>query len=102
MGVDSENAPRRGQFLPDSQPHSGAMGQEDGKKWAAAAHSQPTIPKSDRLLGPWAPQPSPRTFWATSARAFALVAALFLALLRRTLTENARAPQRCAGGLPER
>jgi len=26
------------------------MGQEDGKKWAAAAHSQPTIPKPDRLL----------------------------------------------------
>ncbi|MBC7215719.1 MAG: hypothetical protein H5U28_11025 [Burkholderiaceae bacterium] len=51
MGVDSENAPQRGQFLPDSQPHSGAMGQEDGKKWAAAAHSQPAIPKSDRLLG---------------------------------------------------
>jgi Acyl-CoA synthetases (AMP-forming)/AMP-acid ligases II len=50
LGVESENAPRRGQFLPDSQPHSGAMGQEDGKKWAAAAHSQPTIPKSDRLL----------------------------------------------------
>ncbi|MFZ5486696.1 MAG: translocation/assembly module TamB domain-containing protein, partial [Pseudomonadota bacterium] len=48
---DSENAPRRGQFLPDSPPHSGAMGQEDGKKWAAAAHSQPTIPKPDRLLG---------------------------------------------------
>ncbi|MBC7216427.1 MAG: hypothetical protein H5U28_14720, partial [Burkholderiaceae bacterium] len=36
LGVDSENAPQRGQFLPDSQPHSGAMGQEDGKKWAAA------------------------------------------------------------------
>ncbi|MFZ5488062.1 MAG: NADP-dependent oxidoreductase [Pseudomonadota bacterium] len=52
LGVDSENAPRRGQFLPDSPPHSGAMGQEDGKKWAAAAHSQPTIPKSDRLLMP--------------------------------------------------
>ncbi|MGE4376237.1 MAG: hypothetical protein AB7E10_02555 [Burkholderiaceae bacterium] len=51
MGVESENAPRRGQFLPDSQPHSETMGQEDGKKWAAAAHSQPTIPKSDRLLG---------------------------------------------------
>jgi len=50
LGVDSENAPQRGQFLPDSQPHSGAMGQEAGKKWAAAAHSQPTIPKSDRLL----------------------------------------------------
>ncbi|MGD9550575.1 MAG: hypothetical protein AB7V41_06185, partial [Burkholderiaceae bacterium] len=43
--------PQRDQFLPDSQPHSGTMGQEDGKKWAAAAHSQPTIPKSDRLLG---------------------------------------------------
>ncbi|MGE4378008.1 MAG: hypothetical protein AB7E10_11695 [Burkholderiaceae bacterium] len=50
MGVDSENAPRRGKFLPDSPPHSGTMGQEDGKKWAAAAHSQPTTPKSDRLL----------------------------------------------------
>ncbi|MGD9549391.1 MAG: UDP-N-acetylmuramate:L-alanyl-gamma-D-glutamyl-meso-diaminopimelate ligase [Burkholderiaceae bacterium] len=51
LGVDSENEPQRGQFLPDSPPHSGTMGQEDGKKWAAAAHSQPTIPKSDRLLG---------------------------------------------------
>ncbi|MGD9551069.1 MAG: hypothetical protein AB7V41_08735, partial [Burkholderiaceae bacterium] len=51
MGVESENAPRRGQFLPDSPLHSGAMGQEAGKKWAAAAHSQPTIPKSDKLLG---------------------------------------------------
>ncbi|MGD9549458.1 MAG: class I adenylate-forming enzyme family protein, partial [Burkholderiaceae bacterium] len=51
LGVESENAPQRGQFLPDSPPHSGTMGQEDGKKWAAAAHSQPTIPKSDRLLG---------------------------------------------------
>ena len=50
LGVDSENAPRRDQFLPDSPPHSGAMGQEAGKNWAAAAHSQPTIPKSDRLL----------------------------------------------------
>ncbi|MDF1481037.1 hypothetical protein [Extensimonas sp. H3M7-6] len=50
MGVESEKVPQRGQFLPDSPPHSGAMGQEDGKKWAAAAHSQPTIPESDRLL----------------------------------------------------
>ena len=33
------------------------MGQEDGKKWAAAAHPQPTIPKSDRLLA----QPYPET-----------------------------------------
>ncbi|MGE4376546.1 MAG: chemotaxis protein CheW [Burkholderiaceae bacterium] len=50
LDVDSENAPQRGQFLPDSPPHSGTMGQEAGKKWAAAAHSQPTTPKSDRLL----------------------------------------------------
>ncbi|MBC7214501.1 MAG: hypothetical protein AB7E10_00125 [Burkholderiaceae bacterium] len=50
MGVESENAPRRDQFLPDSPPHSGAMGQEAGEKWAAAAHSPPTTPKSDRLL----------------------------------------------------
>ncbi len=50
LGVESENEPQRGQFLPDSPPHSGTMGQEDGKKWAAAAHSQLTIPKSDRLL----------------------------------------------------
>ena len=49
LGVDSENVPQRDQFLPDLPSHSGAMGQEDGKKWAAAAHSQPTIPKSDRL-----------------------------------------------------
>ncbi|MBC7215756.1 MAG: hypothetical protein H5U28_11210, partial [Burkholderiaceae bacterium] len=28
LGVESENAPQRGQFLPDSPPHSGAMGQE--------------------------------------------------------------------------
>ncbi|MFZ5487529.1 HAD-IA family hydrolase [Extensimonas perlucida] len=51
LGVESENAPRRDPFLPDSPPHSGAMGQEAGEKWAAAAHSQPTIPKSDRLPG---------------------------------------------------
>ena len=58
LGVESENAPQRAQFLPDSPPHSGAMGQEDGKKWAAAAHSQPTIPKSDRLLDGAAAQPT--------------------------------------------
>ncbi|MGD9550396.1 MAG: hypothetical protein AB7V41_05265 [Burkholderiaceae bacterium] len=51
MGVESENAPQRDPFLPDAPPHSDAMGQEDGKKWAAAAHSQPTIPKFDWLLG---------------------------------------------------
>ncbi|HMT63323.1 MAG TPA: hypothetical protein PKE22_00590, partial [Ottowia sp.] len=41
-GVDSENGPQRGQFLPDSQAHSHAMGQEAGEKWTAAAHLQPT------------------------------------------------------------
>ncbi|MGE4377431.1 MAG: hypothetical protein AB7E10_08695 [Burkholderiaceae bacterium] len=58
LGVESEDAPQRGQFLPDLPPHSGAMGQETGvleeqrsQKWAAAAHLQPAIPKSDRLLG---------------------------------------------------
>ena len=49
--VESENQPQRGQFLPDLQPHSPAMGQKDGEKWTAAADFQPTISKSDRLLG---------------------------------------------------
>ena len=50
-GVDSEKRPQRGQFLPDLQAHSPAMGQKAGEKWTAEAVSQPTIPKSDRLLG---------------------------------------------------
>ncbi len=49
-GVDSENRPQRGQYLPDLQAHSPAMGQEDGEKWTAAVDLQPTSPKSDRLL----------------------------------------------------
>ena len=49
--VESENRTQRGQFSPDLQPHSGAMGQKDGEKWTAAVNLQPTIPKSDRLLG---------------------------------------------------
>ena len=55
--VESENRPQRGQFLPDLQPHSPAMGQKDGvleerrsQKWTAAADLQPTISKSDSLL----------------------------------------------------
>ena len=47
----SENRPQRGQFLPDLQAHSPAMGQKDGEKWTAAVDLQPTLPKSDRLLG---------------------------------------------------
>ena len=49
-GGDSEKRPQRGQFLPDLQAHSPAMGPKSGKKWTAEAASQPTIPKSDRLL----------------------------------------------------
>ena len=49
--VEIENRPQRGQFLPDLQAHSPAMGQKDGKKWTAVVDLQPTIPKSDRLLG---------------------------------------------------
>lgn len=49
-GVDSENAPQRGQFLTDSQAHSPAMGQEAGEKWTDAAHLQPTSLLPPRLL----------------------------------------------------
>ena len=56
-GVDSENLPQRGQFLPDLPADSPAMGQKDGvleerrsQKWTAAVDSQPTFHKSDRLL----------------------------------------------------
>ena len=49
-GVESENRPQRGQFLPGLQAVSPAMGQKDGEKWTAAADLQPTLPKSDRLL----------------------------------------------------
>jgi hypothetical protein len=46
--VESENRPQRGQFLPDLQAHSPAMGQKDGEKWTAAVDLQPTLSKSDR------------------------------------------------------
>ncbi|MDO9406328.1 MAG: hypothetical protein Q7T87_20045 [Polaromonas sp.] len=49
-GVDSENGPQRRQFLPGSQAHSPAMGQEAGEKWIAAAHLQPTSLLSRSLL----------------------------------------------------
>ena len=65
-GVESEKRPQRGQFLPDLQAHSSTMGQKAGEKWSAEAVSQPTFPKSDRLLGRWArPQIRPATScWA--------------------------------------
>ena len=50
LGIDSEKEPQRGQFLPDLQCHSLAMGQKAGEKWTAAALLQPMPPKSDRLL----------------------------------------------------
>ena len=49
-GVDSENWPPRGQFLPDLPIYSLAMEQKDVKRRTAAADSQPTFPKPDRLL----------------------------------------------------
>ena len=48
---DGERRPRRGQFLPDLQPHSQTMGQKDGEKWTAAADLQPPIFLPPRLLG---------------------------------------------------
>nr|MDP2191349.1 adenosylcobinamide-phosphate synthase CbiB [Rhodoferax sp.] len=50
LGIESENRPQRGQFVPDLQGHSSTMGQKDGAKWAAAVDSQPMLPKSDRFL----------------------------------------------------
>ena len=73
--LTSENRPQLGQFLPDFQDHSPAMGQNEvsvethlyssyvatktggarearrSQKWTAAVDFQPTIPRSDRLLG---------------------------------------------------
>ena len=73
--LTSENRPQRGQFLPDLQALSPAMGQNEvsvktnlyssyvatkkggarevrrSQKWASAVDLQPTIAKSDRLLG---------------------------------------------------
>ena len=58
-GVESENRTQQGQFSPDLQVHSPAMGQKDGvlegrrsQKWTAAVDLQPTFHKSDRLLEP--------------------------------------------------
>ncbi len=48
--AESENRPQRGQFLPDLQAHSPAMGQKSGGKWIAAVDFQPPIPEPDRLL----------------------------------------------------
>ena len=72
--LTSENRPQRGQFLPDLQAHSPAMGQNEvsvkthlyssyvgtkkmvrakcgvSQKWTAAVDLQPTFPQSDRLL----------------------------------------------------
>lgn len=60
--VESENRPQRGQFLPDLQPHSRAMGQKDGvleerrsQKWTAAVDLQPTVCKYYRFLDADAP-----------------------------------------------
>jgi len=46
--AESENRPHRGQFLPSSQAHTPAMGQEAGRKWFAAVDLQPAASKSGR------------------------------------------------------
>lgn len=48
--VDSEKRPQRGQFSPDLQAHSLAMGQKAGEKWTAVAASQPTLLLPRRLM----------------------------------------------------
>jgi len=81
--VDSENRPRRGQFLLDLPPHSPAMRQKAGEKWTAAVDLQPTIPKSDRLLGlGQAAQIAalPETLRTRAARALPFLRLLILAL----------------------
>ncbi len=50
-GIDSENQPQRGQFLPDSQASSLAISQEDGEKCTDEVGWQPAIPQFDGLLG---------------------------------------------------
>jgi hypothetical protein len=50
LSLASENAPQRDQFWPDARPQGGTPGHEDGQRWVAAAHAQPTMPRSDRLL----------------------------------------------------
>lgn len=51
----SENRSQRGQFLPDQQAHSPAVGQEAGEKWTAEVDVQPAISKPNRLPAqpPW-------------------------------------------------
>lgn len=49
-GGKSENRPQRGDFLPDLQADSPAMGPKAGEKCTAAVDLQLTMPKSGRLL----------------------------------------------------
>ncbi len=80
MGVESENRPQRGQFLPDLQAHSPAMGQKYGEKWTAAVDLQPALPQVRQ-----APR-CPHTSLALESRfdlAYNAAHALCLAALRR-------------------
>ena len=55
-GVEGEIRPHRVPFLPSSQSHGWAMGQEHDEELTAAADLQPTLPRSARLLGSRAPR----------------------------------------------
>ncbi|MDF1481498.1 ATP-binding protein [Extensimonas sp. H3M7-6] len=108
LGVDSENAPQQGQCLPDSQPHSGAMGQEAGKQWSAEVYSQPTTPKSDSLLDAeeyWIELPSLQrrrgwpTAWLLGSAATGLLALLGAWLIQRRINRPLNALVQAAGAL---
>ena len=49
-GVEAKFDPGEDSFCRVCSPIAVAMGQKVGEKWTAEAVSQPTIPKSDRLL----------------------------------------------------
>ncbi len=50
-GVEAKPGPGEDSFCRARRPIADAMGQETGEKWTAGVRLQPTIPKSDRLLG---------------------------------------------------
>jgi len=94
-GAESENRPQRGQFLPDLQAHSPAMGQKDGEKWTAAADLQPAIPKSDSLLDG---APAPRQA-AEAGAVTGLAEALARSCRQRRLRAGALVGTRCGSTL---
>ncbi len=50
-GVRAKIVPSEDSFSPIYRPIAQPMGQKAGEKWTVADNLQPTLPKSDRLLG---------------------------------------------------